>query len=326
VSLSVILGRCDSLRAEVFLRGTLPAGVAPADAVITGTLKGPECRRAITLPVTAKFLTLPPDASRSDSIVARAILTEPSYWTPELPSLYQMSARLVVDGVAIAACERPLGLRRFGVRGRSLWMDGRRFVPRGLLMAECDIVAGEFRDASLTATVADPSEAFLEQCDAEGVSVIAILSDTSGSPMAVDVACERIASWAWHASVLMAVVPVGVVAADRDRIADATRGSRGTLLLAQEVDGSKPPPSTAIAGDALLVSLPANSVPHASWRTTTLAAPLVARRLHVSNDVLSRAPCDTLQAALAAWRSGAETPTAAWDWAGYCVEVPPQGT
>lgn len=325
MSLSLVLGRCDSLRAEVFLRAALPTGGDPTAAVITGSLKGPECRRAITLPVTATFLPLPADASHMESVVARAVLTEPSYWTPELPSLYQMKARVVVNGLDIEACEQTVGLRRFGVRGRSLWLDGRRFVPRGLLMLERDIDVRRFREASLTAMVADPSEEFLKQCDAEGVPVIAILADERGSAMCVDVAAERIGTWAWHASVLIAVVPLAARDGEGDRIAAATRRARGTLLLGLEFDGSMPPPSTAIAGDAILVSLAANTVPHPVWRTTPPAVPLLARRPHAPDAVVSRSPCDSLQAGLAAWRSGHKTHDAAWDWAGYCVDVCTRG-
>lgn len=323
MSLTLILGRCDSLRAEVFLRASSSEGVNPADAVITGTLKGPDCRRAITLPVTGKFHTLPPDASQRNSIIARVVLTEPSYWTPELPSLYRLDARLVVNGREIVACQRLVGLRRFGVRGRSLWLDGRRFVPRGLVMAERDIDVNQFRDAALTAIVVDPSGEFLVHCDAEGVSVIAILADAIGSPMTFDVARERIATWAWHASVLMAVVPMAT--RDGDRIADATRGDRGTLLLAKEVDGATPPPADAARADAFVVAVEANGVPHPAWQTAPPSGPLLARRPDVAPAVVSRQPCDTLQASLAAWRSRAETSLRTWDWAGYCIDVPSQG-
>ena len=321
MSLSLVLGRCDSLRAEVFLRASLPAAVDPADAVITGTLKGPECRHAITLPVTGKFLTLPADASRRDSIVARVVLTEPSSWTPELPSLYQLDARLVVSGRELASCRRLVGLRRFGVRGRSLWLDGRRFVPRGLAMPELAIDVSQFRDASLTAIVADPSEAFLDHCDAEGVPVIAVLADSSGSPMTITVAAERIATWAWHASVLMAVVPLAAPHAECSETADATRHARGTLLLAHEVEGAMPPPEAASGTDAVIVSLPANTVPHPSWQTAPPTVPLLAQRPDASGAVVSRQPCDTLQASLAAWRTSATTPRSAWDWSGYFVDM-----
>ncbi len=328
MSLTLVLGRCDSLRAEVFLRASLQTGVTPSDAVITGTLKGPECRRAITLPVTARFVVLPSDPSHRDAatIVARTILTEPSYWTPELPNLYRLDARLMVGDREIGTCQRPVGLRRFGVRGRSFWLDGRRFVPRGLVMPERDIDVSQFRGASLTAMVADPSEAFLDLCDAEGVPVIAILSDAGGSPMTVDVARERIATWAWHASVLMAVVSLTAQDTDGSRIADATRGSRGTLLLAQEVDGAIPPPEVASGIDAFIVSLKANMVPHPAWRTAPPAIPLVAQRADAAGATVSRQPCDTLQAALAAWRFGTEPSPIPWDWAGYCVDASSQGT
>ena len=102
-TLDCLLGRCDSLRAEVFFRAELPPGVAAEEAVLTGTLTGPDCRHAITLPVGAKLAAVPGspaglNPAAASTVVARVILTEPSFWTPELPSLYRLEARLVAAG------------------------------------------------------------------------------------------------------------------------------------------------------------------------------------------------------------------------------------
>ena len=344
--LDCILGRCDSLRAEVFFRGELPPGVTAGETALTGTLSGPDCRHAITLPVTAKLAAVPgspaePAAAAASSVVTRAILTEPSFWTPELPGLYRLEARLVAAGREVATWQRPLGLRRLGVRGRSLWLDGRRYVPRGIVAPAERIDLAAFRAASLAAVVADPSEDFLARADTEGVAVLGLVADSAGRPLDREPAAAAIVRWAWHPAVFAAVVPRGAAA---EEIAVATRGRRGTLLVAGEVDGTLPPPITPAGIDLLVVTLPAGEVPHAAWRTEPSSVPLVARLKRGRESFLrstlpgeagqgraasggremtpdpffflpSRRPCDAIQAALAGWGTAADEP--APSWAGY---------
>lgn len=327
-TLACILGRCDSLRAEVFFRAELPPGSDSGDASLAGTLAGPDCRPAITLPMTAKLAAVHGSPSGqapagTASVVARAILTEPSFWTPELPSLYRLDARLVVAGREVATWQRPVGLRRLGVRGRSLWLDGRRHVPRALVATAADTIdLTTFRAAALAAAVPDPSEAFLARCDAEGVAVLALLADASHRALDVETAAIAIARWAWHPAALVAVVPQGMSAAAAAEIASATHSRRSTLLLAWEVDGSLPPSAIPAGVELLMVTLPAGGVPHEAWRAEPPALPLVARRRSdglsaAAAEPPSRRGCDALQADLANW-STAGGGTAA-DWAGYVV-------
>jgi hypothetical protein len=331
VTFSWILGRCDWLRAEVYVRAMLPAGVDPASATLSGTLTGPECKHAITLPVTAKLTAIRRDdaAAAADTLVARAILTEPSSWTPELPNLYRLEARLEAGGQELAACQRPVGLRRLGVRGRSLWLDGRRYVPRGVAAAPEAIDVARFRAAALAAVMADPADDVLARCDAEGVAVIALLADEAGRALDVEAATAAIACWAWHPAVLVAVVPRGVSAEAAGEIATNTRTCRDTLLLAREVDGTRPPPSLPAGIDLVVVTLPAGGLPHEAWRSDPPGVPLLARRTAeaidaadaleaVAGDSPSRRECDAFQAALAGWGTGggAGQPP---DWAGYLV-------
>lgn len=324
--LDCVLGRCDSLRAEVFFRAALPPGVDAADATLSGTLTGPDCRRAITLPVTARLAAVPgpppasPPAPLVATVVARAILTEPSFWTPELPNRYRLDARLVAGNRELAAWQRPVGLRRLGVRGRSLWLDGRRYVPRGLFGRSADLDIAGYRDAELAAVVADPSDTFLERSDTEGVAVIGLLADGQDQPLEMVAAVERLAAWAWHPAAFVAVVVAAVPGAEAGRIAAATRGFRNTLLLAHEVDGTEPPPAVAAGIDLLIATLPAGGLPHEAWRTEPPGVPLMARRVADAACApgpkpTSRSDCDALQAALAGWGTTGSGPTS--DWAGY---------
>jgi hypothetical protein len=119
--------------------------------------------------------------------------------------------------------------------------------------------------------------------------------------------------------VLVTVVPRGMTAEAAGEIATATRGRRGTLLVAWEADGALPPPAVPAGIDLLVVAVPPDGLPHDAWRAAPPAVPLVARRTghEAAGSEPSRRGCDALQAALAAWGDGRPGPR--WDWAGYFV-------
>lgn len=300
--LTVILGRCDDMRAEVYLRVT---GL-PAAAEIAGTLTGPQSRFAITLPSDARFIDLGPTADGT-SVVARAILTEPSYWTPDLPSLYRLHAVVSSAGRTILSCDRRVGLRRLGVRGRSFWLEGRRWVPRGV---PCDPAAfdpGPLRESLAAAVIDAPADDVCEAADDWGVGIVA---RCRLDPLA---ACRR---WAVHPSVMLSVLPRHLTADQAAAIIAAIRSEKGTLLVGLEVDATEPPPRLPVGIEFLVVALPTQGLPHDAWREAPPELPLVAMRPAGGRAGDQRRACDLLQADLAAWRGNAAV---AWDWAGYLV-------
>jgi len=328
--LEFVLGRCDDMRAEVFIRlppSALPRppgedrseGVPVAPRLrLAGTLTGPECRRGWTLPTTARFMDLPAGSpGESAAAVARTILTEPSFWTPDLPGLYRLDVQLLDGDTVIAADRRLIGLRRSGIRGTSLWLEGRRWVPRGVVCAATDFAPASLRQAAAAAVIIDPPEPLLAEADAEGVPVIAVLADAAGQPLAVAAAVERLAAWAWHPAAVMAVVQAG---GPREEIAAAARGRKGTMLLAGVVAGAEPPPRGCGGLDAAIVDLAADAVPHADWLGGA-PLPLVAWRHDAGRGDAAfedqRRACDRLQAALASWGIASGGTHRSWDWAGY---------
>ena len=68
----------------------------------------------------------------SNDIVAEAIAPDPCFWTPELPFLYGEEIVVSRGSEVVAKIERSLGIRRLGVRERSLLFDGKRFVLRAV--------------------------------------------------------------------------------------------------------------------------------------------------------------------------------------------------
>jgi len=310
----VTLGPCDDMRAQVFVRVPRPAAGPDSGSLrLEGTLIGPECRRATTLPTTARLVDLGPppgDAGATTAtLVGKAVLTEPAFWTPDLPNLYRLEMR-IVSGDAVAATHGlRIGLRRLGAKGRSFRLDGRRWVPRGVSIDRTAFDVDTLRDQAATACVVNPDEPLCARADADGVAVIAGLE----AAMSADAAAERIAGWAIHPAVVMALLPRGTSAAEAAAIAAAIRGRKGTLLLGWTVDGGLPPPSVPTGIDWLAVAIGPDGSPHPSWRDVAPPVPLVAW-----GGTGGRAGCDALQARLAAWLlAGGERPP--WDWAGFVV-------
>jgi hypothetical protein len=295
----VTLGRCDDMRAEVFvgLEGGEERGV------VEGTITGPHRGRDVTLPSTTRLVPLP--AATGATAVSRAILTEPAFWTPDLPNLYRFEAtsRDAAEGAA-AAFDGSIGLRRLGVRGRSFWLDGRRWVPRAIA---ADLTAADAREAGVGLLVTSPSEQLLAATDEIGVAVVAVLGNGEVSP-------ARVASLARHPSAMLAIMMEPP--ADEDTLADLHRRA-GTLQLGLAVEGITPPPRLPDGIDFLAVVLGDAAVPHVGWRTRP-QRPLVAWR---RGTAAARRDCDLLQRDLARW--GVSTPSAEplWDWAGYLVEA-----
>jgi hypothetical protein len=296
--LDVVLGRADDARAEVYV--CLVGG--PAGATITGTLTGPRCRLATTLPTTPPLRPLAGEGRAA----ARAIVTEPSFWTPELPNLYELVAEARTTAGVCATTRRLVGLRRLGVRGRSIWLDGRRWVPRGRAVSNEAFDPAWFRAEQLTAMIPDPTLEACAAADAIGVPIVAHLSDEADTQALLD----RVAALAQHPAAVMAVVPRQHVAA-----IGASR-STGTMLVAVEADASEPTPATLEPGVQCLVArIAPGATPLDAWRDHAPGVPIVAWREGAGE---GRRACDALQADLAAWAcAGGRTPT--WDWAGYIV-------
>ena len=304
------------MRAEVFVRAALPE--PPQSSLrLAGELAGPECRRSITLPAGASLVDL---GAGPAGLLAKAVLTEPAFWTPDLPNLYRLTVRVEADGQTLTEATRRIGLRRSGVRGRSLWLEGRRWVPRGVARdpRSCDVPT--VRDAAVAAVVTDPPESLLVAADEAGLVVIAVAQAGAGPAFDAGAIVERIGAWAGHPSVVITVLPQPLTDARAAAVAATARRLKGTMLLACTADGASPPPTGVPTGiDCLRVALGTGSLPHAAWRDAAPAVPLLAWRPGADADEPHRGDCDRLQASLAAWGVADGRPLQAWDWAGYLV-------
>jgi len=326
--LTVRLGRSDDMRAEILLQIACGDTDGGGRLHVTGTFVGPRRGRDVTLPTTVKLVDITGDRSidaAGQHALARAVFTEPAYWTPELPNLYRLQAHVHRGDRTVAVYDEMIGLRRLGVRGRSLWLEGRRWVPRGVKASNASFDPATLRGLFAVSVIADPSDAICEAADQAGVAIIARLEGTDDGPFDCDHAAERIAAWALHPSVVLAVVPRSASAEQSGAVVAAARPLKGTMLIGLEVDGTQSP--DAVTGalvdmvDCLIVDLPRDGLPHDAWRSggswQTGRALVAQRAVATGTAAEHRQECDQLQAALAAWGLAREADQLPWDWAGY---------
>jgi hypothetical protein len=129
--LEIFFGEATTTHARVYAQ--LPRGHWPTEAKLIGTLSGPTCLYAETLPTHYRFRghRVTKESQFNDKILAEAVIPDPCFWTPQLPYLYELKLELRRDDEVLARTDRPFGVRPFGVRGSSFLYTGKRWVLRG---------------------------------------------------------------------------------------------------------------------------------------------------------------------------------------------------
>src|SRR5262245_45045402 len=120
--LDVFYGDLTVSRAYVYAR--LPRPADDSGLSLVGQVRGPRCRLAETLPVTSPLVDLGP----GPTLLARALVPDPVFWSPDLPAIYDVTVNLLRGTEIVATAKRQIGLRSLGVRGRSLFLNGKRWV------------------------------------------------------------------------------------------------------------------------------------------------------------------------------------------------------
>ncbi len=145
-----------STHAEAHIYARLPRPSAEPSLTLTGCVRGPECDYSRTLTCSTAIRDLGP----GPVLLGRAAVPDPCFWSPELPALYRVVVELRRDRTILEATERQIGIRQFGPRGRSLFLGGRRWVPRGVYRRQR--VSGDlrvWREATALMVEHSPSDA-----------------------------------------------------------------------------------------------------------------------------------------------------------------------
>ena len=107
------VGDVSNMEARVVVRYRGVADEQPAaDSPIQfrGSLRGPYCAAAHTLPAEYPFRAL----AGSESAAAEAIVTDPCWWSADLPHLYEAHVEALRGDEIVAEFHGKLGLRSSG--------------------------------------------------------------------------------------------------------------------------------------------------------------------------------------------------------------------
>jgi hypothetical protein len=175
--LQLFFGEANEAEARVY--ALLSRADYPRGTGLTGELKGPICLYAKTIPAKFRFT----DRSDDRSLLAEAIVPDPSFWTPQLPMLYGAIMEVQLpDGTKLRDREsRLLGLRRLGTIGKSIYLDQQRFVFRGISLPGMD--PSDHAIARDTATAICVQSATQSTCGSASQHGVLLIADgTNWSP------------------------------------------------------------------------------------------------------------------------------------------------
>ncbi|HEV3006104.1 MAG TPA: hypothetical protein VGX78_16665 [Pirellulales bacterium] len=287
-SLEIFFGDANDAEARVYAR--MEADDRNADCRLVGRVIGPSCEYAHTLTAAIPLVSKRPvtdGASDAMALLAEAVVPDPCFWSAELPFLYNVEVERRRGADVLATAQRRLGIRRLGVLGRRLVLDGKPWVPRGVDRCEVpEVPLGEWRATDAVMVVDRPSEDLC--CESSRLGVL-LIAEISGKPSELVLEVRRLARWP---SVVIAVLspnaPLDIT----------VRAGARNLLLAQPVEVED---AVAPAEWADLVTCDVGEMDDPSRWAAGCRLPMIARRPASWRDDLTRArrECDHLQRDLA---------------------------
>ena len=298
--IELFCGEANSAEARIYARWNVDDRKPQETArqKISGQLIGPSCEFSHTLPAKHPFREIDRGDDLQRAALAEAIVPDPCFWTPDLPFLYRAQIQ-AHGGSEVAEADRIVGIRRLGVRGRSLFFDGKRFVLRAI---ECKMQNAELksllehnqdflRETWTALILKNPVDEVCEFASRRGLLLVADLTDSNDFARSESLihSLRRLSQWP---AVGIAVLPGNAVVAEQER-----REVRN-LLLTQFVAATNPVISAPWA-DLMLIEV---GLPNGfSQRIKDLKAPVIAlRRISPTVDIeQARSECDILQRDLA---------------------------
>jgi hypothetical protein len=274
--LDVFYGDLSSARAYVYAR--LPRSADDAGLTLSGHVRGPRCLHAQTLPAIFPLMDLGP----GPTLLARAVVPEPTFWSPDLPAIYDVTVHVQHGSEIVASRHAEIGLKAFGVRGQDFFLEGKRVVLRGVRTSSTTATLPRDWHAAAAAFVADEADFdhLTEASQWGALSVVAIKIDDQQ-------AIKQIRELAQFPAVAIVAV-VGSLPEGFSKVSLAPN-----LLLAQFIGAERVEPRPW--ADVLLVDA-ANASLAARWPRPVI----VTRFLRERSDLpAARLACDALQRELA---------------------------
>lgn len=287
----------DASDAEARIYAALPRTPELVNATLAGRVIGPDCLFSETLTSTIPLI----DRGPGPTLLAQAIVPDACCWTPDLPFQYRVEVSLTRGGETLGTAKRQIGIRRLGVRGKNFSLEGKRWVPRGVQLADDQIDLATIDDCHSTGTVLlinTPSEATCALASECGVLIFADLQQSE----CVSVEATRLAHWPAVAAVLLPRRSSGLDVAANNTTAAQLRARNRNLLLGEAFTAEQlVEPSASPHAWAHFALIPAISADHLAAAHAKFKLPVVmTQQLLFGAIAEGRAACDRLQAELAA--------------------------
>jgi hypothetical protein len=301
-SLELFHGDATPAQARVYARLPHDEDFCNARIEITGHLVGPSCDFAHTLPARIPFVQHCSD----DRLLAEAIIPDPCFWTPELPFLYRAELKLRAGGGPSIKINQTVGIRRLGIRGKSLFFEGKRFVLRGghrdveisSLTSELERHAPLARESWTAFVVRSPDDRLCDFASRRGILLVADETEFDLGSSKLVPELRRLARWP--------AVGVALIAGDASVPAEI-HGIAASLPLAQQIALGEP---MICQPWARLAFAEVGDPAEFTQQTADCTVPVVAVRRGVQGSIEQcRLGCDELQRDLAGHG----------DFAGYVV-------
>lgn len=317
----ILLRDCHPESARIHFR-VCSLAILPGDE-ITGVVSGPFSKYRTTL--SAKYLLrptaatsastpqanspqpadphLPAETLHAESLLAETLLaktlhaetliTDPCFWTPDTPLLYQLHLSHSRRGERIGEHVLNFGIRASSVRGEQLRQMNKPLVLRGIHVNQLDERTCSFlRETLATAIVWEPSDALLEHASDLGILLVVRLQ---GNQQGIELARKRLAR-----------CPAVVMTWEDDPCElTESRRSGQTLLRGVTMDGHS---KTHLPQgyDVAIVKLP-DEPEEGEYHPANLGpagVPVIAYRplAPLQSQSFARAACDQLQRILAGKR------------------------
>ncbi len=250
---------------------------------VQGSLRGPQCEFARTLAAEHPVQRL--SGQPEQEHMAQVLITDPCYWTPQLPFRYELNLELQEAGGKIKTKTHQIGLRRWGTNGKHLWLESKRTVLRG---AGVDLAHFEETDAvrqdQTALLVSIPPNGLCDMANRLGLPLVI---DMCHSGASLDADLRRLT---WNPAALIALL--------RPEQMQSTYQS--SMLLAQCIAASTTKSeATSVECDLYALELNPGELPPL-WLATCQKPVLAIRRGTSYSDLLAgRMYSDRLQRELA---------------------------
>lgn len=276
-SLDVFYGELTPARATVYAR---LEGLESTDGLsLSGFVRGPRCFYSKTLPASFRLQ----DAGPGPSLLAKSLVPDPSYWSPDTPHIYDVTVELRKGADIIASEVRQIGFKPLGISGRSFTWEGKPWVLRGVQQTstvETDLLAWKQHAAVL---VGLPRSDELRTLSERGVLVYCMLAAET----------ERLQSELRRAARFPAVFAYGTCYRERGK--SLARLVPNVLLFFYPLHPTDGFPEWTHFGHATS----ADAISHAEFMRE-LDVPIVVQNWHARTSIAdARSACDKLQAYLA---------------------------